>query len=307
VKRVTPATEAMKSSIGADLVIAMPVRDEISEPTKYALAHHTPPHRLLTVVGKPVDEARNDLAKQVLALDPVPEFFVWIDDDAWWLPRSIEALSNVLRQLPQVAMVAGSFSRRIPHTPATAWRIAGDPASALVPVRPGTAGGNCTWTDVVQIEECGLHACVVRTPAIRLLGDAPFSVLPALPEDQAFCQRLREHGFEIVCAPGIMFLHYDVKTDLAYAPAQPPLRIEGGKGRLLDGRDTANIRKSPGLMEMKEIVGPDGRRQILVKQRFESMRSYGPAVDDACLRSESKGIAGASRDRAEDGLACNRS
>jgi hypothetical protein len=250
-----------------DLVIAMPTRGRISEPTRYALANHTGPHRLLTIEGLPVDEARNELARRVLALNPVPEFVVWLDDDAYWVPGGVESLVGFLAQNPHVAMVATSFSPRIPYTSAMAWREAGK--SALIPVPPGAPGGNCTWADVVPIAECGLHACAIRTSALRALGDDPFTPTD-VPEDLAFCRRLKSQGFEIVCVAGLAFLHFDVDTGLAYAPAQPPMRIEGGKHRLVEQREFPYLDGLPGVLV-------DKRKNRI---RFElNARSYGRAVD----------------------------
>lgn len=58
----------------ARVCILMPIRDVPTPQTLYALEHNVEtPCTLLTVTGKPVDEARNELRKRVLELTPVPD------------------------------------------------------------------------------------------------------------------------------------------------------------------------------------------------------------------------------------------
>jgi hypothetical protein len=231
------------------LVIAMPMRDKMTRETELALKHNTPPHRLVTVTGLPVDEARNELARQVLALNPVPKVIVSIDDDAYWDRGAVEALTDTLNRLPEYAMVTAAYSPRLPGAPIAAW-LSTDPKSQLAPVLPGAPN----YGKVIPIARCGLHAYAVRTDALRALGADPYAVAGA-DESFSFCDRLIAKGFRIGCATAVPFAHCDVTTGLAFLPGAPPLKIENGIARVFV-RD--------GVMEFRG----DGR-------------SYGPAVDAA--------------------------
>lgn len=260
--------------MAAELIIAMPLRDKMTRETELALKHNTGPHQLLTVAGKPVDEARNELAARVLALSPRPEVVVWIDDDAWWLPGAVETLAATLHERPDLAMVAGGFSRRIPHSTAVARRIAGDTSTELKPVPRGVAGGDCYLGDIVDIAECGMHACAVRTSAMQDCGPEPFALMDA-GEDLSFCARLRDRGFKIACAPAITFGHIDTTTGFAYLPLMPPGKIENGKARALT---PADLRGVPGIVRAVPFW-KNGRRGLRVEQRTEAGRSYGATTD----------------------------
>ena len=101
------------------MLIAMPMRDKPTRETLWALKNATPEHILLTEVGLPVDEARNALAKRILEFES-EEFVMWLDDDAWWLPGSIEDFVSSLRALPDHALVCRGFSERRPYSSAVA-------------------------------------------------------------------------------------------------------------------------------------------------------------------------------------------
>jgi hypothetical protein len=248
------------------LVIAMPVRDAMTRETRQALAHNTGPHTLLTVTGKPVDEARNELAKRVLSLEPLPEFVVWIDADAWWLPGAVERLIEPLRHVPSLAMVAGYFCRRTPNAPAVANVRAGDASSAVV------LGRDCGENDVRMIAECGMHACAVRVSALRALGAHPFAV-SMVGEDLAFCKRLRDQGFAIGCAAGITFAHVEA-AGIAFVPNSGPLTIADGRPRALTGDEFARRLQRAGI----PVTFYDrGRGRLVARVDVQAARTYGPA------------------------------
>lgn len=244
--------------------------------TRQALDDNAGPHLLLTVTGKPVDEARNELAERVLSLNPVPEFVVWIDDDAWWLPGAVERLIEPMRSVPNLAMVSGAFCARIPNSPTRAYRRAGDPFSSVV------LGRGCGGRDVVLIEECGLHACAVRTSALRALGDRPFAITN-VSEDLAFCRRLRDRGFTIGCAIGVTFAHIEADAGIAFVPDSGPVEIIEGQKRDLTPDEFARRLQRANIQVTMTDKG-DGHAEARV-----AARSYGPKLDS--LYAEDRVIA----------------
>jgi len=254
------------------MVVAMPSRQKPTAETEGAL-RYTAPHLLLSEVGKPIDRARNDLAARILALRPLPEVVVLLDDDAWWLPGAVEALAETLRGLPaQVAMLAGGFCKRMPHAPLASFAKSGR-ASGSFAINQGAVPDGA----VVRIEGCGLHACALRTSALAALGEGPFRLGPATGEDLAFCARLRERGFEIACAPSITFAHVEVETGVTYVPFSGPLEIVANRARPLPPERFFQRLRAAGFKAT--IVSTAGGRRTVRVDREVVERSYGPAFD----------------------------
>jgi hypothetical protein len=242
------------------------------------LRRNTGEHELLLESGRPVEEARDALARRILELDPVPEIAVLLDDDAWWEPGAVETLVRTLAALPGVALLAGWFSARVPYETAMARRVAGDIATELSLADVANAARTGGSETVVPIEECGLHACAIRTSALRALGDAPFALEPHRSgEDLAFCERLRARGFALACAPAIAFAHVEEETSLAYAPGVTPFKIVDGIACSLTPAELAHVPSG----ETMEVRDRDGRTVVaFVQPRHPGpRRSYGPALD----------------------------
>ncbi len=66
---------------------------------------------VLSVVGKPVDQAPNELAARARVAGTDAEMVLWIDDDAWWPAGTVAKLADDLARLPE-SIVMGSFCRR---------------------------------------------------------------------------------------------------------------------------------------------------------------------------------------------------
>ena len=256
----------------------MPMRDTPTRETLWALKNATPQHTLLTEVGLPVDEARNALAKRILEYDS-EEFVAWIDDDACWMPGSIEELVSNLTALPDCSLVCGSFSERRPYGNA----IAGGFGRVLQPGPPGQAGCNVFFGQVVPIEHCGFHFLVMRTAALRTLGPKPFDTLGLRGEDYSFCHRLVSQGGKLACNPAVAAAHIEVKNGLAFLPGHPPFKIEGGRARALKPQDVGALQ---GVAPVGRVKNPDGTRALRIEMKTQQVRSYGTAVDAAKLLAE---------------------
>ena len=251
-------------------VIAMPIRDKPTPETVWALENNSPPHLLLTEVGKPVDEARNALARQILELDPMPEIVVWLDDDAWWLPGAIEDLVTTLQRHPGHALMCGGFSERMPHSSAVAGGF------GIEKLRPGPVGQsecNVEYGQIVPIEWCGFHAVALRTSALYDLGANPFSPLPGLGEDYTFCRRLIEKNLKLACNPAISFAHIEISNGLAFLPGFPPFKIENGRARAVEQKDLATMKGTSIVGE--SIQDSSGIATLRIQAKTERIRSYG--------------------------------
>jgi len=262
------------------LAILMPLRsaDDLQPETERALRLHTPEHRLFQVVGLPVDQARNVLTEQVLALPNPPDVVLWIDSDAFWGAGAIEALLSTMERHPNYAMMCGAFSMRSPNFPLVAYLDA-EGTNSLRPVPIGQRGGNCFLGDVVQIAVAGFHFAAVRTAALRSLGPEPFNVHGAT-EDFSFCRQVHEAGLEIACATGIVVGHLDADTGLCFAPGQPPYIVQNGVARSIEERDVAGLRA-------RGVKVTQTRQGLLTEYRSPNRsRGYGTAVERFYGRSD---------------------
>jgi hypothetical protein len=254
------------------LVIAMPMRDKPTVESEIALRLNTEPHTLLTVTGLPVDEARNELAKRILHLRPLPEIVVLLDDDAWWPPGAVEALVDVLHGLPQqVGMLAAGFCKRLPHAPAVAY-LKADSRGASLPLMRDTVPDGA----ILRIEACGLHACALRVSALAALTADPFALGLATGEDIAFCVRLREL-FEIACAPSITFAHIEAQTGVAYVPFGCPMEIVDNRATPLQPEQFLDRLRSAGV-PVTTVSTANGICTVRIDNELD--RSYGSILDE---------------------------
>ena len=256
-------------------VIAMPIRDVPTLETLSALEHNSPPHRLVTEVGKPVDEARNLLARRLLEFDPAPEIVVWLDDDAWWMPGALEELVATLERLPHLALLCGGFSQRTAYGNA----VAGGFGRILRPGPVGEPQCNAEFGQIVPIEWCGFHAVAIRTSALRQLGANPFTPINGLADDYSFCKRLLGKNCILACHPAVSFAHIEAANGLAFLPGMPPFKIENRKARPVEMRDLPAIKGASVAHKRDDAIG-FGVVRIQMKEEDECIRSYGPAVDD---------------------------
>jgi hypothetical protein len=113
------------------LVVCMPTRDGPSAETQQALRDNMDGFigPVLTVVGKPVDEARNELAVHTRLLVSLArkagadaEMVLWVDDDAWWPAGTVARLADDLARFPE-SVVMGSFCRRLQYDGLVATRL----------------------------------------------------------------------------------------------------------------------------------------------------------------------------------------
>ena len=213
----------MNEPTPARVCILMPMRDRPTAETLYALEHNTPPHTLLTVTGKPVDEARNELVLKVLALEPAPDVVLWVDADAWWPRGTIGELAAALKNRPEFALVAGYYYVQRANAPEAAHREvrSGPHAGMFAPPLPFDADRD----GLVEVVMVGGHCMVHRLDLLRKLGPSPFAASGDDTETGAFCKRIVSSGSRIACHTRAVVAHVNGVDGSAFVPYTSPLMV----------------------------------------------------------------------------------
>lgn len=258
-----------------NLTICIPSRAKLSPETKIALAHNlgSIAYELVAVVGKPVVEARNELARRALARGA--EFTLWLDNDAFFEPGSVERLLATMRAQPSIDMLAAFACDRRPFCSPNAFRLHDDRYVALVERSTPAPFALPAWAprysigEIVPIDACAFHAVLMRTALLERLGPDPFALPEGTehPEDLQFCRRARASGALLAVDTGAPVAHVETESGLAFLPYKPPGRIVANRFAIVpDSRSAA------------EIAAPWRERDI------RAGRSYGAGLD-AIFRS----------------------
>ena len=160
----------------------------------------------LPVRGKPIAEARNEIADTALNLHSK---YCWmIDSDVGLplLPNPAEQLLYTLEQSalidPAVMAVTGIYCTRenIP-TP-------------LVFRDPDGSGPFWRWKegDVFPIDWAGAGCLLIRTEAFRLM-EPPWFLGPSGLEDVFFFRKLKRHGFKAIADGSVLCTHWDMERN----------------------------------------------------------------------------------------------
>ena len=215
-----------------------------------ALAHNlgSIAYEIIAVVGTPVVEARNELARR--ALEGGAEFTLWLDDDAFFEPGSIERLLATMRAQPTTEMLAAFACDRRPFCSPNAFRLHDDRYVALVERSTPAPFALPAWAprysigEVVPIDACAFHCVLMRTALLERVGAAPFTLPEGAdhPEDIQFCRRARVSGALLAVDTGAPVAHIETKSGLAFLPYKPPGRIVANHFAIVpDSRNPAEI------------------------------------------------------------------
>ncbi len=257
------------------LTVCIPSRAEPSPETQMALANNlgSTAHEIVAVVGQPVVDARNELARR--ALERGAEFTLWLDDDAFFEPGTVERLLAAIRAQPSIDMLAAFACDRKPFCSPNAFRLHGDRYVALVerstqaPVALPAWAPRYSIGEIVPIDACAFHAVLMRTALLERMGAAPFALAreDAYGEDLQFCRRARAAGAHLALESGASVAHVDAESGLAFLPYKPPGRIVGNRFTVV-----------PDTRSAAEIAAPWRERDI------RAGRGYGAELD-AIFRS----------------------
>lgn len=221
------------------VAVLTPIRDITTPEYKFAMKNNfSLDHQVLTVKGKPVDEARNQLVREVLALDPRPDFTVWLDADAFFLVGTIERLMADLETLPEGSAIVPMHGRRTSESDPLVHRIV-SPSILEVLSLPNAPPGS--EPIIERADYTAFHLLVQRTSLLERMPNNPFSIRDGdwRCEDHTFCENLRSIGggifVDATCPTwhigrGIVLNEADEVEirDVAYCPGYLPCQIVDG-------------------------------------------------------------------------------
>jgi hypothetical protein len=166
------------------------------------------------IEGQSVATARNLLAAHVLQAPHKPDYMLMVDSDATWHPAAVERLMS-----RHLAMVTGCiYYRGLPPVP-TWGRYTGKNQDGhhvyhfgwairqiMNQVRrqgldTDTPNALClpkSEHDLVEIDGCGMHFCLIRRDVLEAIEPPWFEAGSTLSgEDFYFCRKVRAAGFQI--------------------------------------------------------------------------------------------------------------
>jgi len=255
-------------SLKQTVAVLTPVRDVPTAEYKFAMKNNfSLDHQVLTVKGKPVDEARNMLAQEVLALEPRPKYTVWADADAFFLAGTIERLIADLETLPGDSAIVPMHGRRTSESDPLVHRIV-SPSILEVMSLPNAPPGS--EPIIERVDYTAFHLLVHQTSLLERMPNNPFSIRDGdwRCEDHTFCENLRSIGGGI------------------YVDATCPT-WHIGRGIVLNDAGDVEIRDvayCPGFRPCKIVDGVPTPVENF-QQSVSLHRHYGPAVADARERS----------------------
>lgn len=281
-----------------------PRRDEdallILQPTRGAVCYETilsldcnvgvSSRRLLRVARKPVDVARNELARHALDavesgalfdFTPRETFILWVDDDAWLPPGLVTTMLQAMHEpaLQSLDALFAWFCTRMPYGKPVAYRGIDDPASFP------KIGVDCKEGDVVPIEAAGFHTVLMRARLLQRIGANPFtpSLDRAEGEDWAFCRRARDIGAMMAVGTSLPSAHIDPRDGTAYMPGMPAMLADGNELRQLtlehlggSGLMKVPQRRQYGLAFEDEIARADEQAFAALRADVEQRRAIAP-------------------------------
>lgn len=169
------------------------------------------------VVGKPVDEARNELAEIALQIirGPLPwevdEVLVhWHDDDATWSTAVMDRALQYMGDDRRIDLLAGNFCQRRPFAPSE-----------------GDASAASGHENLVPISSAGFHWVLMRACVLERVGPAPFTPLYMMAEDISFFKRACDAGVAMYMARDLPVGHVDSERGVMYLPNRPALSLNG--------------------------------------------------------------------------------
>jgi hypothetical protein len=236
------------------LQVLMPRRAAITPQTALALAENMDglEFRLLEEIGRPVDVARNALARRA-STAPADAWCLWIDDDCYWCAGTVELMIETLQKSENLDVLTAYFGPRAPFSTPLCLMRPNDKASAP------REGRDFNFGQLVPIASASMNFVLHRAGLLHEVGPEPFTPLPgSLGEDHSFFERIRAAGRRAALASGIVVAHCE--GDLAFVPGRRPLRVLGNTLAAADDPRTD-----------AEIAAEYAGRSL--------RRSYGPNVD----------------------------
>jgi len=233
-------------------VVLVPVRDTITKPTTRCLEQRFTDGEVevLVEVGKPVDIARNELTKRVLALPDRPRYVIWADADAVWTSGTFDRLRGDIRKLDNVRSLIGVL-----HGP----RSVGAEAHVMKVLHP-SGGTPIQWgidypkaqndpSALVQVVFLGAHMLAHDIRLFDALPSNPWSPrVGECSEDFGFIMRVHEAKGSVWCDTACPVFHFDEEAGYGYLPGHFPPFTFGSEGQRCevpdDGTGWAHLRRT---------------------------------------------------------------
>ena len=155
----------------------------------------------IAVKGKPVDEARCEIAQ--MAVDSDAQFLWFVDEDLSMPPHACRTLLNTLANADRDTMVCGGI-----YT----WKTR--PCEPLVYRRNGI-GPFCKWKfrDVFECDGLATGMMLINTELFKHLEKPWFKTVDEVgthqTEDLYFCDKVRAAGFKILADSNVIAIHWN--------------------------------------------------------------------------------------------------
>lgn len=225
------------------------------------------------VKGKPVADARNDMAEEAIKKNCKYLFFV--DEDVTPPAHALRQLIYHLEHWPKAAIAGGIYVHKAP------------PQMPMV-FRGNGIGPFWDWK-VGEVFECsglGMGCTLIRVDALKTIEKPWFRTIDSIDEymdnvakgecwteDLYCCHKLTEAGWKILADGGILPAHWDPKTGTPYfmPPTAKPFKRAGvkqGTKKIVDvgsGKIEDSYRTEEGevlRVDIREDVNPDYRCDV---------------------------------------------
>jgi predicted SAM-dependent methyltransferase len=227
------------------------------------------------VKGKPVDEARNQIAQA--AIDKNIKYLFFVDEDVTPPAHSIRQLIYHLEHFPKAAIAGGIYCHKSP------------PPMPMV-FRGNGAGPYWDWK-VGEVFDCsgiGMGCAMIRVDVLKTIEKPWFKTIDSVEaymngipqgelwtEDLYFCDKITKAGWNIIADGGLLPDHWDAKTGIPYnlpSHAKPLRRteVEKGKKKIVDlgsGEEKDSYHTEEGTVlrvDIREDVAPDYRCDLRI-------------------------------------------
>lgn len=227
------------------------------------------------VKGKPVDEARNQIAR--VAQEKKIKYLFFIDEDVTPPAHAIRQLIYHLEHFPKVAVAGGIYCHKsYPQMPMV--------------FRGNGAGPFWDWK-IGEVFECsglGMGCAMIRVDALKDIESPWFKTVDSVEaymngipqgeiwtEDLYFCEKLAKAGWQIIADGGLLPDHWDAKTGTPYnlPPHSKPLQrpnVPQGTKKIVDlgcGKENESYHTEEGTVlrvDLREEVHPDFRCDLRI-------------------------------------------
>ena len=156
--------------------------------------------------------ARGDFANQ--AIHSRMDYMIMLDSDMVFGSHIVKALTARIEESGADMVTGLYFRRRLPTSPLIYSEVDWYENELLGAQQTATVYEEWPENDVFPVEGCGMGLSILRVKTVEELARAfrmnPFTPMPRLGEDLAFCWRMKQLRKTILCDQTIRALHAGV-------------------------------------------------------------------------------------------------